>query len=273
MSVIIPNKDHIEDLRLCVESLLEQGGYEPLEILIVENNSEEEATFQGYEEMKKADERIRLLNWSGVFNYSAINNDAAKKAHGEYLLFLNNDTKIKEPGALRELMDCIQREKAGAVGARLFYGDLTIQHAGVVLGYGGIAGHAFEGMSQTEYENLRYAKVIRQMSAVTAACMLVDRRAFEQIGGFTEKLGVAYNDIDLCMKLRKAGWMILYDPAAQMYHYESQTRGFEMSTEKAERVKREAEYFCQTWKEELHGGDPFYNASLTLEKPDFSLKR
>ncbi|MEI3140028.1 MAG: glycosyltransferase family 2 protein [Lachnospiraceae bacterium] len=273
LSVIIPNKDHIEDLRLCVKSLLDQGEYESLEILIVENNSEEKATFQGYEEMKKADERIRLLNWSGVFNYSAINNDAVKKAHGEYLLFLNNDTQIKEPGALWELMDCIQREKAGAVGARLFYGDLTIQHAGVVLGYGGIAGHAFEGMSQIEYENLRYAKVIRQMSAVTAACMLVDRRAFEQIGGFTEKLGVAYNDIDLCMKLRKAGWTILYDPAAQMYHYESQTRGFEMNTEKAERVKREAEYFCQTWKEELHRGDPFYNASLTLEKSDFSLKR
>lgn len=273
LSVIIPNKDHIRDLRLCIDSLLKLGGYEQLEILIVENNSVEEATFQGYEELQRENPRIRLLNWNGVFNYSAINNYAARQAQGEYLLFLNNDTEVKEAGALQELMQCIRREDAGAVGARLLYADHTIQHAGVVLGYGGIAGHAFEGMSQESYEKQRYAKVIRQMSAVTAACMVVNRQAFTQIGGFTEELGVAYNDIDLCMKLRQKDWMVLYDPAAQFYHYESQTRGFEMNTEKARRVKREAEYFCQTWKEELSSGDPFYNASLTLEKSDFSLKR
>ena len=273
LSVIIPNKDHIEDLKLCVNSLLEHGGYEHLEILIVENNSVEQKTFCGYEELQRQDKRIRILNWSGIFNYSAINNEAVRKAKGNYLLFLNNDTQVKEPGALLELMTCIQREKAGAVGARLLYGDLTIQHGGVVLGYGGIAGHAFEGMPQELYEKQRYAKVARQMSAVTAACMLVDRRAFEQIGGFTEELGVAYNDIDLCMKLRRAGWIVVYDPAAQLYHYESQTRGFEMSTQKAERVRREAEYFCQKWKEEIDRGDPFYNPGLTLEKPDFSLRR
>ena len=273
LSVIIPNKDHIEDLKLCVNSLLEHGGYEHLEILIVENNSVEQKTFCGYEELQRQDKRIRILNWSGIFNYSAINNEAVRKAKGNYLLFLNNDTQVKEPGALLELMTCIQREKAGAVGARLLYGDLTIQHGGVVLGYGGIAGHAFEGMQQELYEKQRYAKVARQMSAVTAACMLVDRRAFEQIGGFTEELGVAYNDIDLCMKLRRAGWIVVYDPAAQLYHYESQTRGFEMSTQKAERVRREAEYFCQKWKEEIDRGDPFYNPGLTLEKPDFSLRR
>lgn len=273
LSVIIPNKDHIEDLKLCIDSLLKLGGYEQLEILIVENNSVEEETFREYEELQRGDQRIRLLNWSGVFNYSAINNYAAEQAQGEYLLFLNNDTEVKEAGALQELMQCIQKEGAGAVGARLLYADHTIQHAGVVLGYGGIAGHAFEGMRQEEYEKQRYAKMTRQMSAVTAACMIVNRQAFTQIGGFTEELGVAYNDIDLCMKLRRAGWMVLYDPAAQFYHYESQTRGFEMSTEKARRVKREAEYFCQTWKKELSSGDPFYNVSLTLEKTDFSLKR
>ena len=159
------------------------------------------------------------------------------------------------------------------MGCRLVYGDGTIQHGGVVLGYGGVAGHAFEGMAEGDYARQRYARMIRQMSAVTAACMLVSRNAFWQIGGFTEELGVAYNDIDLCMKLQKQGYMVLYDPKAELYHYESQTRGFEMTAQKAERVKKEADLFCRTWEKELNQGDRFYNPNLTLEKSDFSLKR
>ena len=273
LSVIIPNKDHGEDLKQCVDSVRTLGGYENLEILIVENNSTEEDTFQIYEQLQKMDDRIHVITWKKEFNYSAINNEAARQARGAYLLFLNNDTKVKEPGAIKELMRCAVTEKAGAAGCRLVYGDHTIQHAGVVLGYGGIAGHAFEGMPQEEYEKQRYSRYIRQMSAVTAACMVVNRTAFEVTGGFTEELGVAYNDIDFCMKLRKAGWMVLYDPLAQFYHYESQTRGFEMTAQKAERVKKEAEYFCRIWKKELERGDRFYNPNLTLEKADFSLTR
>lgn len=273
LSVIIPNKDHGEDLKLCVDSLLQDGDYDNLEILIVENNSTQEETFQIYRELQQGDERIQIVTRKGEFNYSAINNEAVRWARGEYLLFLNNDTKVKKAGSVKELMRCAITEKAGAVGCRLLYGDHTIQHAGVVLGYGGVAGHAFEGMTQEAYEKQRYSRYARQMSAVTAACMLVNRRAFEAAGGFTEELGVAYNDIDLCMKLRKCGWSVLYDPAAEWYHYESQTRGFEMTAQKAMRVKKEAEYFCRTWKEELNRGDRFYNPNLTLEKTDFSLIR
>ena len=273
LSVIIPNKDHIEELQQCIESIQEKGGYENLEILIAENNSTEKETFQFYDELQKKDSRIRVVTWDGKFNYSAINNAAVRQAKGEYLLFLNNDTKIKKQGSIEELMRCVVSEKAGAAGCLLLYGDHTIQHAGVVLGYGGVAGHAFEGMSQEVYKKQKYSRCIRQMSAVTAACMLAERRAFEEVGGFTEELGVAYNDIDFCMKLRKAGRMVLYDPFAELYHYESLTRGFEMTAEKAARVKREAEYFCQIWKEEISRGDRFYNPNLTLEKADFSLIR
>ena len=273
LSVIIPSKDHVQELKNCVESLRDKGGYDNLEILIVENNSTEEETFAFYENIQKKDARVRVITWKSAFNYAAINNEAARMAAGKYLLFLNNDTKIKEDYALLELMRCAVTEGAGAVGCRLLYGDDTIQHGGVVLGYGGIAGHAFEGMHQSEYENTIYAGYIRQMSAVTAACMLVNAAAFRETGGFTEELGVAYNDIDLCMKLQKAGWMVLYDPAAQLYHYESQTRGFEMTSQKAARVRTEAEYFCRTWKKELDRGDRFYSPNLTLEKADFSLNR
>lgn len=272
ISVIIPNKDHIRDLTVCVESLLQDGGWENLEVLIVENGSTGEETAAGYQKLTM-DPRVRILLWEEAFNYSAINNFAADQASGDYLLFLNNDTKVKCPGCIREMLMQCMGERVGAVGARLVYADGTIQHAGVVLGYGGIAGHAFEGMKDTEYEKTWYATVVRRMAAVTAACMLVKKAAFDEAGGFTEELGVAYNDIDLCMKLSRAGWQILYDPFAQLYHYESQTRGLELSAEKAQRVRREADLFVRTWKEELDRGDLFYHPNLTLEKADFSLKR
>lgn len=271
ISVIIPNKDHASDLKICVESLIHQGGYENLGILIVENNSQEEETFALYERLKTDYPFIRILNWQEAFNYSAINNYAAGEAKGEYLLFLNNDTKVKRDGFLAELMKWGSLPECGAIGARLLYADETLQHGGVVIGYGGIAGHAFEGFSSDAYEDTVYAHLIRRMSAVTAACMLVKKEAFEAAGGFSEELKVAYNDIDLCMKLQEKGYMVLYDPYAEMYHYESQTRGFEMTTQKAKRVEEEAAIFISRWKEILEKGDPFYNPNLTLEKPDFSL--
>lgn len=272
VSVIIPNKDHFEELEACVKSLLEEGGYSRLEILIVENNSTDPETIKGYHRLAKEDS-IRILYWKKEFNYSAINNYAAEEAAGEYLLFLNNDTKIKRPGSLGELMRQCAREQVGAVGARLVYEDETIQHAGVVLGYGGIAGHAFEGIPVEDYEKTVWAWAVRQMSAVTGACMLTKKEAFRAVGGFTEAFGVAYNDIDLCMKLQHAGWKVLYDPLAQLYHYESKTRGLELTREKANRVKGEAELFCGRWEKALLQGDPFYNPNLTLEKQDFSLRR
>ncbi len=273
VSVIIPNMDHIQDLKVCIESLIEKGGYHNLEILVVENNSREEETFAGYKELESRLSCLKILNWKEAFNYAAINNYAAQQAEGEYLLFLNNDTKVKEEGFLSELVRWGSLKGCAAVGARLLYADHTIQHGGVVLGYGNIAGHAFEGMTEKAYEDTIYAHVVRRMSAVTAACMLVRKEAFLEVGGFSRELRIAYNDIDLCMKFQKNGYMVLYDPFAEMYHYESQTRGFEMTSEKAKRVQEEAACFCANWKEELEAGDRFYNPNLTLEKPDFSINR
>lgn len=273
VSVIIPNKDNKEQLSECVESILKEGGYDNLEILIVENNSEQESTFRCYEELQKKDSRVRVLEWHESFQYSKMNNDAAREAKGDYLLFLNNDTKVKRPGYLAEMMNIGRRPDVGAVGARLYYGDNTIQHAGVVIGYGGVAGHAFEGMPEEQYQKLPFASALRQVSAVTAACMLVRREAFEAAGGFCEELKVAYNDVDLCLSIRERGWKVIYCPQAELYHYESQTRGLEMTTAKAKRVLGEQALFQEKWRKQLKEGDSCYNPNLTLESSDFSLKR
>lgn len=273
VSVIIPNKDNEKQLAECVESVLEQSGYHHIEILIIENNSEKESTFHCYESLQKKDSRVRIVPWKGKFQYSKINNDAVCQAKGEYLLFLNNDTKVKTPGFLAEMMNIGRRPDVGAVGARLYYGDHTIQHAGVILGYGGVAGHAFEGTSGERYENLPFVPALRQFSAVTAACMLVKRTAFEAAGGFSEELGIAYNDVDLCLSIREKGWNVIYCPQAELYHYESQTRGLEMTKEKAKRVLGEQQFFREKWQTQLDQGDGCYNPNLTLESADFSLKR
>lgn len=273
LSVIIPNCDQAEQLRSCVESILELGGYDNLEILIAENNSRERETFLCYEEFCRKDPRVRIHTWKEKFHYSAINNDAVKEAKGEYLLFLNNDTKIRTKGSVNALMNLVRRPDVGAVGARLSYEDDTIQHAGVILGFGGIAGHALEGASGEIYEKQPFALAVRQLSAVTAACMAVKKKAFLEAGGFSDELAVAYNDIDLCLNMREKGWKVLYCPQAEVYHFESRTRGLEMTKAKAERVKREEAFFKNRWKDRIDEGDPFYHPNLTLEKPDFSLKR
>lgn len=273
VSVIIPNKDNKEQLLECVESILREGGYENLEILIVENNSEQESTFRCYEELQKQDHRVRVMIWQESFQYSKLNNDAAREAKGEYLLFLNNDTKVKRPGCVAEMMNVGRCPDVGAVGAALYYGDNTIQHAGVVIGYGGVAGHAFEGMTKEQYQKTVYASALRQVSAVTAACMLVRREAFDAAGGFCEELKVAYNDVDLCLSIKEKGWKVIYCPQAELYHYESQTRGLEMTTAKAKRVLGEQAFFQKKWQKQLKEGDTCYSPNLTLESSDFSLKR
>ncbi|MDO4632288.1 MAG: glycosyltransferase family 2 protein [Eubacteriales bacterium] len=273
ISVIIPNKDHIQELRQCVKSVLERGGADELEILIVENNSTEAETFAYYEKLKKQDARIRVLTWEKGFNYSAINNFAAEKAEKDLLLFLNNDTEVRDAGCLAELAENLEKYHAAAAGARLLYKEGTIQHAGVVLGFGGSAGHAFEGFTEEAYDQIPFAHVVRQVSAVTAACLLVRKEVFLKAGGFDTALAVAYNDIDFCMKLQKLKEKIIYCPEAVLYHYESATRGLELTPEKAERIRRETALFTERWSEEIAAGDPFYNPNLTLETADYSLKR
>lgn len=271
VSIIIPNKDEKETLKTCIESIQEKTEYDNYEIIIVENNSTTEEIFQYYKELSQ-DPRIRLLRWKKEFNYSAINNYGVSHAKGEYLLFLNNDVKVITPGWIKEMLGVCQRPEVGAVGVKLIYPDNTIQHAGCVIGIGGIAGHMFVDMPANRTGYLHKASILQDMSAVTAACMMMKKTAFEEAGGFTEKLSVAFNDVDLCLKVRKNEKLIVYDPYVQLYHMESKTRGAEDSTEKVRRFQEEIEYMRCQWIDILKKGDPYYNKNLSLTKWNYSLR-
>lgn len=271
ISVIIPNKDHVKDLELAIRSLSE-GSYKNLEFIIVENNSTEEGTQAYYRELEKRGENIRIVRWEREFNYSAINNFGVGYASGEYLLFMNNDIELKSGDSLREMLGYVQREDVGICGARLLYRDDTIQHAGVVVGFGGIAGHTFIGLHDTQNSYFHRAMTAQNYSAVTAACMLTKKTVFEAAGGFSEELAVAFNDIDYCMKVRALGKLVVYTPYAVFYHYESKSRGLEDTPEKMERFNRETATFIRKWPDILREGDPYYNPNLTLRKSDFSLR-
>ena len=271
VSIIIPNKDEKETLKDCIESIRKKTEYENYEIIIVENNSTTEEIFQYYKKLSQ-DPRIRLLRWKKEFNYSAINNYGVSHARGEYLIFLNNDVKIITPGWIKEMLGVCQRPEVGAVGVKLIYPDNTIQHAGCVIGIGGIAGHMFVDMPANRTGYLHKASILQDMSAVTAACMMMKRTAFEEAGGFTEKLAVAFNDVDLCLKVRKNEKLIVYDPYVQLYHMESKTRGAEDSTEKVRRFQEEIEYMRCQWIDILKKGDPYYNKNLSLTKWNYSLR-
>ena len=272
VSVIIPNKDHRLDLDVCVKSLMEKATYKNLEYIVIENNSTEKATFEYYEQMEKEHDNFHVVTWEREFNYSAINNFGEKYAKGEYLLFLNNDTEIIEPDCIQEMLGYCQREDVGAVGARLLYQDDTIQHAGVVIGFGGIAGHTFIGLHKNENSYFHRAMCAQDYSAVTAACVMVKRSVFESVGGFSTELAEAFNDIDLCIKIRAADKLIVYDPYALLYHYESKSRGLEDTPEKVARFNREIAIFAKKWPDILKNGDPYYNPNLTLRKSNFALR-
>lgn len=271
VSVIIPNKDEKETLQTCLEMLEKNTGYQNFEIIIVENNSTTDEIFRYYKELS-GNRKIHLLRWGKEFNYSAINNFAVAHAKGEYLLFLNNDVKSINPDWLEEMLGVCQRPEVGGVGAKLIYPDNTIQHAGCVIGMGGIAGHMFVDMPADRTGYLHKASLLQDMSAVTAACLLMKKEVFEQAGGFTEELAVAFNDVDLCLKVRKNGYLIVYDPYAKLYHMESKTRGAEDSKEKVRRFQTEIEYMRCHWIDILKNGDPCYNKNLSLTKWNYSLK-
>lgn len=273
VSIIIPNCNHKEDLERCINSIRNKSSYENYEILIVENNSTESEIFDYYEELKEQ-KNIKVLNWVKEFNYSAINNFAVKHATGEYLLFLNNDVKVIEKDWIQEMLMYAQRKDVAAVGAKLFYEDDTIQHAGIILGMGahGVAGH---GHYKCTKDNLGYMGRLfyaQDVSAVTAACMMIRKSVFEEIGGFEESFVVALNDVDLCMKALKAGYLNVMNPFATLYHYESLSRGDDEAPEKKERFEQEVAEFKKRWMHELEKGDKFYNPNLTLERADFSEK-
>lgn len=272
LSIIIPNKDHTEDLDKCINSLLNKNDYQNFEIIVVENNSEEKSTFDYYENLQKKDKRIKVCKWPGKgFNYPSINNYGFEKSIGEYILFLNNDTEIDKPDSIRDMMGYCLRDDVGAVGAKLLYEDNTIQHCGVILKILGVAAHVFVNEKQDFLGYFGRAYLSQDLSAVTAACMMLKRSVFDEVEMFDNSFAVAFNDIDLCMKIRKAGHLIVCDNFAQLHHYESKSRGYEDSAEKVMRFNSEIEKFQKKWSKELDAGDPYYNPNLTLEATDFSL--
>ncbi len=272
VSIIIPNKDHHQDLDLCIRAILTRGTYKNLEFVVVENNSTKKETFAYYQSIQKEFPQVRVVTWTKEFNYSAINNFGVHHARGEYLLFLNNDTELIARNFIEEMLGFCQREDVGAVGARLLYQDDTIQHAGVVVGFGGIAGHTFIGLHKAENSYFHRAMCAQDYSAVTAACMMSKKSVFEEAGGFSEDLAVAFNDIDYCMKVRSLGKLVVYAPYAVLYHYESKSRGLEDTPEKVARFNREVAKFAKKWPDILKNGDPYYNPNLTLRKSNFALR-
>jgi len=271
ISIVIPNKDHIEDLQKIINSIEDKSTYRNYEFIVVENNSTEPETFAFYKELEKKS-NVRVLYYEGGFNYSKINNFGVTKSNGEYILLLNNDTELIAPDALEEMLHICMREEVGIVGAKLCYDDDTIQHAGVVLGYGGIAGHTFIGSSRYDTGYMNRIVCVQDYSAVTAACLMTKKTVFEAVCGLSEDFVVALNDIDYCMKVRSLGKLVVYTPYAELYHYESKSRGLEDTPEKIERFNTESKKFIDKWNKELLAGDPYYNVNLTLDKADFSIK-
>lgn len=277
ISILIPNKDNVDVLSRCINSILQKSTYKNIEIIIIENNSEEEDTFKYYKTLEKKN-NVKIItyesNGDGNFNYSAINNFAAKYAKGEYLIFLNNDIEIISENWIEEMLMYSQRDDVGAVGAKLYYPNDMIQHAGVILKLGAhrCAGHCHYRCSK---ENLGYMGRLyyaQNFSAVTAACLMMKKSIFNEINGFNEEFAVAFNDVDLCMRIRKSGYLIVWTPYAEAYHYESISRGHEDTPEKKERFNNEVKMFKTKWEKELEQGDPYYNPNLTLDRDDFSLK-
>ena len=278
ISIVIPNKDHAADLKRCITSILEKSTYENYEIVIVENGSETKEIFDYYTSLKEYD-NICVVTYEkpegqNGFNYSAVNNFGVKQTKGDYILLLNNDTEVITVNWMEELLMYAQREDVGAAGAKLYYGNKTIQHAGVVLQLGAhrTAGHSHYGQSR---ENLGYMGRLcyaQNVSAVTGACLLVKKSLFEEVGGLDESFAISLNDVDFCLKLREKGLLNVFTPFAELYHYESVSRGLDDSGEKAERYNRESAHFREKWKTVLEKGDPYYNPNFSLDRSDFALK-
>lgn len=269
VSIIIPNKDQADTLDQCLQSI-QRSTYKNYEIIIVENNSTEEETFSYYDRIQS--NQIKVIYWPDEFNYSAINNFGVRHAKGDYLLLLNNDVEVITESWLEEMIANCQRGDVGVVGAKLYYPDDTVQHAGIVIGIGGVAGSVFVGMPRAYSGYLHKASIQQDMSAVTAACMMVKRSVYEELGGLEEELKVAFNDVDFCLRVRDKGYLVVYNPNVELYHYESKSRGAEDSKQKVRRFQDEIEYMRSHWLHLLKHGDPMYNPNLTLTKWDYTLK-
>ncbi|MBD8500991.1 glycosyltransferase family 2 protein [Paenibacillus sp. CAU 1523] len=268
VSILIPNKDQYETLKICIDSILRETTYKNYEIIIIENNSTTPEIFDYYKSLE-GNEQIKIVTWKDGFNYSAINNFGAKYASGEHFVLLNNDIEIITPRWIEEMLMYVQRSDVGIAGAKLYYPDNSIQHAGVIIGLGGVAGHSHKYFPREVDGFKGRLKIVQNLSAVTAACLMVRKEVFEQVEGLDERFKVAFNDVDFCLKVRAMGYQVIFTPFAEMYHHESISRGAEDTPEKIERFKGEIALFHKKW-----GGyvDPFYSPNLTLDREDFSYK-
>ena len=270
LSVIVPNKDHPEMLARCLDSR-GKGSYATYEVLVVENGSTRPETFAFYRELAKQP-HVRVIEWAKPFNYAAVNNFAALQAQGEYLLFLNNDIESISPDWLEAMVKAAAQPGVGAVGAKLYYADDTIQHAGIVVGMGGVAGHAHLNFPRAAAGHMQRLTHAQNVAAVTGACLLTPAKVFREVGGFDEGFVLAFNDVDLCLQILSKGYRVVWTPDAELYLLESKTRGPEDTAEKEARFKREIDLFHVKWGEFLKKGDPYYSPHFRLDRSDFALR-
>jgi GT2 family glycosyltransferase len=272
VSVIVPTRDHGEDVERCLSSLFQQTEYPNFEVILVDNGSTEAKSLETFAALQRSEpHRLKVLRHDAPFNFSEINNFAVREAaRGEYLLFLNNDTEVLTADWMSAMVEQAQRPAIGAVGAKLVYGDDRIQHAGVVLGIGGIAGHSHKYFPKEANGYFATPQIVGNVSAVTAACLMTRRSVFDEVGGFDEDLQIAFNDVDLCMRIVEQNYRIVYLPHVELYHYESKSRGLETTPEKQARFKSEIDFMERRWRFSTRR-DPYYNVNLTLIREDFSL--
>ena len=269
VSLIIPTRNGVKLLKQCIESIVQKTVYGPYEIIVIDNGSDEQATL-AYLQSLNGVENIRVIRDDRPFNYSALNNMAVSVANGQLVGLVNNDIEVISESWLDEMVSLAIQPGVGAVGAKLLYPDGRIQHAGVIVGIGGVAGHAHKLFSRESYGYFSRCAVISSFSAVTAACLIVRKAVYEEVGGLNERdLAVAFNDVDFCLRVRDAGYRNVWTPYAEMFHHESATRGSEDNPEKVARFNREVHYMLTRWNGALTN-DPAYSPNLTLEYEDFS---
>jgi len=270
VSLIIPTKEGIHLIKTCIDSILAKTTYTYYEIIIIDNNSENAEVLK-YLKKIQANPRIRCLRDENPFNFSALNNKAIEYAKGEYIGLINSDIEVITPTWIEEMLSLAALPGVGAIGAKLYYPNKTIQHAGVILGIGGVADHAHRNLSQCDFGYFGRAKLIQEYSAVTAACLLVRKDIYKQVGGLNESnLAVAFNDVDFCLKIKEAGYRNIWTPYAELFHHERASRGYEDTKEKIRLCEQEVNYMINRWSKILRN-DPAYNPNLSLEFSDFSL--
>jgi GT2 family glycosyltransferase len=274
VSIIIPFKDKPELLDMCINSILEKSTYSNYEIIGISNNSEETSTFEMMVALEKKDPRVSFYEYNVEFNYADINNRAVELyAKGEHVLLLNNDIEVITPEWIEAMLEHSQREEIGCVGAKLYYPDDTVQHAGIIIGLGGYAGHSHKMYPRDNPGYFNRLSVVQNVSAVTAACLMIKKEIYLEVGGMDAvEFKVAYNDVDFCLRVREKGYLNIFTPFVEMYHHESVSRGYETTPEKIARFRTEQDALSKRHKEILANGDPCYNPNLSHDKEDFSIK-